>query len=82
MRIEDYAMVGDPQSAAIVGKDGSVGWLCVPRFDSPSCFAALVGAPEQAFSHLALIEAAKAISSGGEPTRTDSPAHVALADGS
>src|SRR4051812_1801096 len=43
MRIEDYALVGDLQSAAIVGSDGSVDWLCVPRFDSAACFAALVG---------------------------------------
>jgi GH15 family glucan-1,4-alpha-glucosidase len=43
MRIEDYALVGDLQSAAIVGRDGSVDWLCLPRFDSAACFAALVG---------------------------------------
>jgi len=42
-RIEDYAMVSDLQTAAIVGADGSVDWLCFPRFDSPACFAALLG---------------------------------------
>ncbi|ODU01941.1 MAG: glucoamylase [Planctomycetes bacterium SCN 63-9] len=56
LRIEDYGLIGDCHTAALVGRDGSIDWLCMPRFDSPACFASLLGKPENGRWRLAPAE--------------------------
>jgi GH15 family glucan-1,4-alpha-glucosidase len=56
-RIEDYALIGDCESAALVGRDGSIDWLCWPRFDSGACFAALLGETEHGRWRVAPVDA-------------------------
>ena len=60
-RIEDYALLSDCRSAALVSKNGSIDWLCVPRFDSGACFAALLGGPEHGRWLLAPAEGVRSI---------------------
>ncbi len=61
-RIEDYALLGDLQTGALVATNGSIDWLCLPRFDSPACFAALVDTPDAGHWQIAPV-------SGGTCTR-------------
>jgi GH15 family glucan-1,4-alpha-glucosidase len=53
LKIEDYALIGDCETAALVGKNGSIDWLCWPDFSSPACFAALIGTKQNGYWFLA-----------------------------
>ncbi|MEV8291187.1 MULTISPECIES: glycoside hydrolase family 15 protein [Streptomyces] len=70
-RIEDYALIGDMQTAALVCRDGTVDWLCLPRFDSQAVFAALLGTDEHGFWRLG-----PASPAGAEPPRADRRRYV------
>src|SRR6185437_6097545 len=66
--IEDYGLIGDGETAALVHRSGSVDWLCLPRFDSDACFAALLGTAENGYWKLAPVEPSHASRSYLEDT--------------
>ena len=73
--IEDYALLGDTHSAGLVSRQGSIDWLCLPRFDAPACFAALLGEREHGRLHLGDVGIARP-EIGGE--RNDRPHAVVI----
>jgi len=88
-RIEDYAIVGDMQSAALICTDGSVDWLCLPRFDSEACFCALLGTPDHGRWRIAPADCADGGADGSAATATPAtpgstsvePGHIAMSGG-
>jgi GH15 family glucan-1,4-alpha-glucosidase len=61
LTIEDHALIGNGRTAALVGRDGSIDWWCVPRFDAPACFAALLGDADNGRWRIAPVDAALAL---------------------
>ncbi len=80
-RIEDYALLGDCQSAALVGLDGSIDWLCLPRFDSDACFAALIGTPENGFWKIAPVAPVRSVRRAYRPGSLTLETEITTDDG-
>ena len=62
LKLEDYGFVGDTHTAALIGMNGSIDWMCLPRFDSAACFAALLGEEQNGCWRIAPAEPWKKVS--------------------
>jgi GH15 family glucan-1,4-alpha-glucosidase len=80
-RIEDYALIGDCETAALVSREGSIDWLCWPRFDSDACFAALLGTREHGRWQIAPREPPRRITRRYRPKTLILETHFETADG-
>jgi GH15 family glucan-1,4-alpha-glucosidase len=80
-RIEDYALIGDLSTAALLGRDGSIDWLCWPRFDSDACFAALLGSPEHGRWQIAPVGSATGVTRRYRPNPLIMETRFETADG-
>jgi GH15 family glucan-1,4-alpha-glucosidase len=79
--LEDYALIGDCETAALVSRGGSIDWLCWPRFDSPACFAALLGTPDHGRWLLAAVDRNARVSRAYRPNTLILETRIQTTDG-
>ena len=79
--LEDYALIGDCETAALVSRAGSIDWLCWPRFDSPACFAALLGTPEHGRWLIEAVDTDARVSRSYRPNTLILETRIETADG-